>query len=270
MKSPVVRAENPAHAGAPAVWIHGFLGTDAQWYAVRALDTGEGPDLLVTLPGHGDPVAWFPAKGSFEGAVETIAGALPEDRRAVLVGYSMGARVALAVALAHPEKCAGALLLGVHPGFEDEHERRKRARWDGEQAEVVSSQGLARFLVEWEALPVFAPERLLDERTREARRAMRASHTPHGAAWALRTLGTGSMPPMGSRLHTLRVPVRLLTGSLDNVFTNFAHSLALRHPARVTHRVLEGVGHDPALFSPAEVAAEVRALRSGAAPPEAP
>jgi pimeloyl-ACP methyl ester carboxylesterase len=54
--------------------------------------------------------------------------------QSTVVGYSMGGRLALYLALRHPDRCAGLFLESASPGLEDAGERAARRRADEEKA----------------------------------------------------------------------------------------------------------------------------------------
>ncbi len=213
------------------------------------------PAVLAVLPGHGrDP--WYPPTDTLDGAVEAIAAGLPSDK-VFLVGYSMGARVALAVALAHPDKVLGAVLVGVDPGIPSETERKVRAAWDDAEAVRVERDGLERYAAHWGSLPIFETQRRLPEILRRQRAIQRMEHTPKGIAWAMRTLGTGRMPSQWPALARTTVPLCFVAGALDEKFMALAERAACVAP-HGERQVVDGAGHDVALENPDALAAIVQ------------
>jgi 2-succinyl-6-hydroxy-2,4-cyclohexadiene-1-carboxylate synthase len=247
------------------VLLHGFLGAPSAWDEVVAL-LGPGAEAhALTLPGHG-PTPWSPAAAAaagttFEAAIDAFARRLPD--RAHLVGYSMGARVALGVAARHPERVASLVLVGLNPGLTDEAERVARRAWDEALAQDLEQKGLEAFVDAWEKLPLFATQATLPETTRARRRAERLAHVPAALAWAQRTLGLGAMPPLGAALAALAVPVHLVTGATDEKFTELARRVAAHAPA-VLHTVVPATGHDVGLEAPRALAEILRTARTGA------
>jgi len=250
-----------ADAVPPVVLIHGMLGGPEVWAPVVAALGAAAPLSPITLPGHGrEP--WGTELSSFEQAVDAIALRLPE--RCALVGYSLGGRVALALAARHPARVAWVAAVGADPGIEDERERRSRRSWDRSLAALVRARGMEALVAEWERLPVFETQRAVEPERLGAQRALRSSHQPEAIAWALETLGTGSMRSLWSALERVAVPTLLITGALDAKFSRIAERAAsrLRAARAVT---LEGVGHSPLLEAPAALAEVLRPLVAGEA-----
>lgn len=226
------------------VLVHGFLGAPTMWTRVVAGLRGAAETRAV-LPGHGaDP--WTP-DGDFASVCAAFSARLGLRAGDVLVGYSMGARVALAMALGAPG--VRAVLIGCDFGIRDAGARAERARWEDAQAAAIEREGMEAFVRGWEALPVFETQRALPEAARRARREERLGHTARGAAWAMRTLGTGRMPSYGDALAALAGRCLLVTGARDEKFTALAAQRGLPHVR------IEGVGHDVALEAPEALAA---------------
>lgn len=235
--------------------LHGFLGTPASWDRVfadgRSLDA-TGSVERVVLHGHGRTPDVSAA--SFDAVVAALAARI--DRPAVVAGYSMGARLALALAIRHPARVRAAILVGGTPGLRDAEARRMRRAWDESQAAALERDGLPAFVDAWERLPLFATQSELPAELRAAERDRRLSHTAHGAAHAMRTLGLGVQPDFWPELATCRVPLAFLAGDRDEKLAEVA-----REAARAAHDgtavVLPGAGHNLLLEAPAAVAAVI-------------
>jgi 2-succinyl-6-hydroxy-2,4-cyclohexadiene-1-carboxylate synthase len=228
-------------------FVHGFLGRPSMWSQTIQSLPANSSVALVTLPGHGlEP--WFPREDSFEGAIAAIAEELPKGP-VHLVGYSMGARVSLALALLYPEKIARATLIGVDPGLTGEA-KTQRLAWDEEQAKQIETEGVTAFAERWATLPIFATQQKLSSEIQAKQQQERREHTTKGISWAMRTLGLGRMPSYKERLSQNRVPLHLITGALDQKFTMIAKEMS----QFATHTIIEEVGHNVVLETPQELA----------------
>jgi 2-succinyl-6-hydroxy-2,4-cyclohexadiene-1-carboxylate synthase len=244
----------------PVVFLHGFLGGPSMWSAALASLRAPITNRLV-LPGHGSS-PWFPpAPADFFSSVDAIAQSLASSTKVTLVGYSMGARVALAFALRHPQKIHSAILIGVDAGIEGDAMRAERKAWDDAWSERAKNESIEAFATAWENLPLFDSQKALAEEARGDLRKQRTSHTPAGIAWAMRTLGLGRMPSMWDLLAKNEAPLTLMSGALDRKFTDKSRSIVTRAKnARAV--VVENVGHNVALEAPEAVAKEVERTRS--------
>jgi 2-succinyl-6-hydroxy-2,4-cyclohexadiene-1-carboxylate synthase len=133
----------------------------------------------------------------------------------------MGGRLALHLALGHPESVAGLVLIGATPGIVEEVERADRRRADEALARKIRAEPIDVFLDGWLAKPLFA-----GLTPAAAARAARRRNRPEGLAASLESCGTGTQQPLWNRLAELEVPVLLITGSGDAKFTDLAERMA--------------------------------------------
>ncbi|MCH8837349.1 MAG: alpha/beta fold hydrolase, partial [Candidatus Marinimicrobia bacterium] len=107
--------------GPVVVLLHGFMGCLENWADLRRQLRPQWRTMAIDLPGHGGtPIANFGAPDAFErlpAALEDLLDGFSRDS-VHLLGYSMGGRVALALALRAPERFASLVLEGVSPGLE--------------------------------------------------------------------------------------------------------------------------------------------------------
>ena len=242
--------------GSPLLLIHGFTGNRDAWNHFRPLLGDRYRVLAPDLPGHGEsPLA---ADTTFHGTVDQLLALLDATglERVDVAGYSLGARVALALCLRAPERVGRLVLESGSPGLRRRRDRVDRRRDDGALAEVIERDGLETFVRRWEALPLFEGLRGLPEKLREGLHERRLSHRPEALAGSLRALSLGAQPSYWARLWTVRAPTLLLTGRRDEKFTSIARAMAAEIPLVWGH-VFDGAGHAPHLESPEEYAREV-------------
>jgi 2-succinyl-6-hydroxy-2,4-cyclohexadiene-1-carboxylate synthase len=243
----------------PLLVLHGFTGDRSTWRHLEPYWGGAFRVTAVDLPGHGDsPPPEQPGAAGFE---ETVAG-LAELLDACgtgptpVLGYSLGARLALALAVQHPDRVARLVLESGSPGLNRRKARSARRRDDESLAGFILERGIEAFVERWEALPLFSTLRQLPQALRDGVHARRLSARPEGLASALRALGTGVQPNLWPLLPSLHVPTLLITGGLDAKFSELAQQMATQLPVAWFHVVPE-VGHAPHLEAPALYADEV-------------
>jgi 2-succinyl-6-hydroxy-2,4-cyclohexadiene-1-carboxylate synthase len=239
----------------PLALLHGFTGSPASWDDVLA--ALQAPDALrPALLGHAPESDATRSVQTFDDEITRLAGLLPSEP-VQLVGYSLGARLALALAVARPDRIARLTLVSGQPGLASAAEREVRRQADARWCALLESSGIEPFVAEWEALPLFATQARLPADLRARRRRERLAHAPAGLARSLRTTGLAEMPDLVPALPRLHVPVTLLAGALDPKFTTIAERLATKLPsARLV--IVPDAGHDLLLEAPSAVTAAIR------------
>ncbi len=222
--------------------LHGFTSAPSMWAPLGI----EGPHLL----GHGGHAT---ARGgeTFAGEVLRLSSILP-NVPLHLVGYSLGGRLALALAIAKPERVKRLTLIGAHPGIEGAAARNERTVFDASWATMLRTQGLEAFVDAWQALPLWSSQDRLTQEARSALQTQRLSHCPEQLAHAMDALGTSCMPPMWHQLKSLQIPVQLVVGELDHKYTGICERMHALMPTS-SIRSIANAGHNPVLENPLSV-----------------
>jgi 2-succinyl-6-hydroxy-2,4-cyclohexadiene-1-carboxylate synthase len=217
----VAAGPSPPGVGAAAATVtqvlllHGFTLTGASWRPViEAL--GSGFDVIAPdIRGHGIASECVPV--TLDVVVRDIAELV--RGQFTLVGYSMGGRIALHVAVAMPERITRLVLVGASPGIASEEERAARRAGDERLAEEFEGLAIEELAERWASTPVLEgqPSWIHADRLR---------NTPAGLARALRGLGTGALPSLWERLGELTMPVVLVVGERDQKFRAVAGEMA--------------------------------------------
>jgi len=228
------------------VVLHGFTQT-GRLFGRFGEQLGASRTLVaVDLPGHGgsDAVrADLPTTaGLVAQCVRATLGAGPVD----LLGYSLGARVALHVATGTDLALGRIVFIGVTGGIEDAGERARRRRADEALADELEASGdVERFLDAWLRGPMFV--RLSS--TQAADRGERGRNSASGLASSLRLCGTGTQEPLWDRLPALACPVLALAGADDTRFASHALRVSRLAP-RAVASLVPGGGHAVHLSQP--------------------
>ena len=217
------------------VFVPGFTQRAGSWSAVIERLPADVEAVALDVPDDLDFVSTAHALGE-------------EGGRAAYVGYSMGGRLCLQLALDRPELVAGLVLVSASPGIADPTERSARRSSDEQLALDIERDGVDAFLERWLAQPLFAslPSDAagLDDRRR---------NTVARLAHQLRGLGQGAQASLWPRLHELHLQVQLVVGGLDTKYTRLAVQMASEmQQARVS--TVAGVGHAVHLEQPDVVA----------------
>ncbi len=232
----------------PLLLLHGFTQTGRGWDEVTRHLAGERyRPLAPDLRGHGAAASRRPI--DFDACVADVAGLAAGCF--ALAGYSMGGRLALHVALAHPERVTRLVLVSATAGIEDPAARARRRAADEALAGWMEPRFMTEVADRWGAQPMFARQ---PPQVAAAARADRLRNAPADLAAALRGIGTGAMTPLWDRLAELRMPVAVLAGERDEKFVALGRRLADELPdAELT--IVPAAGHALPLEAPAAVAA---------------
>ena len=233
--------------------LHGFTQNVGCWGRFADALALAAPVDAVDAPGHGrtdqiyDKVDLWRSAELLNSCLVSSSSAGPSP---VLIGYSMGGRTALHLALRYPNSLSGLVLIGVTPGIEDDAERARRRESDQALAHRIRSEPLESFLSDWLASPLFAT--LSSE---AAAREARLTNRPEGLASSLEGCGTGTQTPLWNHLSEIKVPILLITGSDDHKFSELSARMeeSLGN-AVVTRRTIAGT-HAVHLEQPDETAA---------------
>jgi 2-succinyl-6-hydroxy-2,4-cyclohexadiene-1-carboxylate synthase len=237
-----------AGRGPRIVLVHGFTQSSRCWGPVLADLVADHEVCALDAPGHGRSSA---VECDLPGAAARIG---DTGGRATYLGYSMGGRFVLRLALDRPELVERLVLVGATAGIDDADERAERRRRDEALADRLLRDGVERFLDEWLAQPLFAS--LPDEL---AFRAERAGSTAEGLASSLRRAGTGAQEPVWDRLGGLGMPVLAVAGAHDHRFAATARRMADAIGPSAELAVVPGAGHAAHLEQPTAFLALLRA-----------
>src|SRR3954466_1854818 len=227
------------------VLLHGFAGTRHAWDLVAdRLDPERYRPLALDLRGHGDARDARPI--GFAECVADVAAQAPE--RFVLCGYSLGGRVALHVALAHPERVSRLVLVASTAGIDDPALREERRAADEKLADETERGTIEEFADRWSRQPLFAGT---PPPAAKVWRADMLRNDPKALAAVLRGLGAGTMQPLWDRLSELDgMPVTIIAGERDGRYAATGRRIAAALPgARLllvpgrAHRPPRGAAH---------------------------
>jgi len=216
--------------------VHGFTQTIRAWEPVEARLPRAWDVQPLEIPDGLDFVATAETLGVRGGS-------------GTWVGYSMGGRLCLRLALDRPDLVERLVLLSASPGIASAGEREARLAADERRVQDLERDGVEKFLDQW------LSQRLFETLPREA--AMlddRRRNTQHGLAHQLRALGQAAHEPMWGPLGSLEMPVLVVSGQWDRAYTEIAEKTAAAIGANARVAMIEKAGHALHLERPDEVA----------------
>ena len=233
--------------GARLVLLHGFTQNARCWGRFGA-DIGRSHEaVFVDLPGHGE-------SGHDSATLEEAAALVAEvGGRGTYLGYSLGGRVALHVAIRFPELVERLVLIGATAGLRTDGERQARIQADEALASSIESDGLDEFLTRWLAQPLFAG--LTDE---AASLPQRRANRAEAMTTSLRSVGTGRQADLWPALDQIGCPTLVVTGAADAKFTAIGQEMRQEIGMCAELVVLDSVGHSVHLEAPQRTCALLR------------
>ena len=217
--------------------VHGFTQTSRSWepleaklprdWDVQAIEVPDGLDFVATA-----------------GTVGVRGG------HGTWVGYSMGGRLCLRLALDRADLVERLVLVSASPGIESPGEREARLASDARLVEDLERDGVEKFIDRWlsqrlfETLPRDAA--MVDDRLRR--------NSVHRLAHQLRALGQAAHEPMWDQLGRLDMPVLVVSGQWDQAYTKIAERMGAAIGANADVVSMEKAGHALHLERPAELA----------------
>ncbi|NNC89577.1 MAG: alpha/beta fold hydrolase [Akkermansiaceae bacterium] len=210
--------------------LHGAVGMAADWEVVPEEPGDRRVDLWKYLASEGLSLEAFAERFGEEVAAV--------DEAPVLVGYSLGGRLALHCLLAHPDLWRAAVIVSAHPGLRGDRLRLERMADDAQWAGKALTSGWGKFLAEWEAQEVFrGPERERQLADRAALEPDRQAVARGFMEWSL-----GKQADLRERFGGIPCPVLWVTGGRDEKFTGLAKA-AVPLLAQGRHEIVPDAGH---------------------------
>ena len=217
------------------LFIPGFMQRGDAWRPVAELLPERYPSTMLDHSEH-----------SFEGRLREIE----QSGADVLVGYSLGGRLALRAALRSPGSFRAVVTVGATAGIDEGPLRVARAEADEKLASWIETASMEDVVSLWERQPMFADQ---SDALVEAQRSGRLSHDQRSLALLLRTAGQGALEPVWHDLRSFELPLLAIAGARDDGYTRAAKRIASTAPhGRLA--VVEEAGHAPQLQQPDEVA----------------
>ncbi|MBN3959551.1 2-succinyl-6-hydroxy-2,4-cyclohexadiene-1-carboxylate synthase [Nostoc sp. NMS8] len=205
------------------LFLHGFMGNIDEFDEPIKLLSDDFDYLTIDLPGHGKTqVLGEEDYYTMANTADALINLLDELKiaKCFLVGYSMGGRLALYLALHFSERFYKVVLESASPGLPTEAEQLERIKLDQQIAKKLTisleKSDLAAFLSHWYNQPIFGYIKNHPEYDRMVK--SRLQNNPQELAKSLRFMGTGCQPSLWEKLQFNTIPMLLLVGECDQKF----------------------------------------------------
>ncbi|MEO5968680.1 MAG: alpha/beta fold hydrolase [Bdellovibrionia bacterium] len=239
--------------------LHGFLGTSNDWDSF-----GESRCVkydLFSPFSKVDPTFGLIELGNWINA-EAIT--LPSPR--VLLGYSLGGRIALHALIQSPENWTAAIIVSANLGFKGNgwmSERQDRVRADENWAQKFETEQWADVVSEWDAQAVFHQPQRVEYLSKDQDSAERGVPPRYEKDFSrmrlgnsLRNCSLGHQKDLRPDLRQLQVPILWISGEQDAKYRSIAQEAVELNP-RFKSVVIPGGGHRIPWERPKEFAQSV-------------
>jgi 2-succinyl-6-hydroxy-2,4-cyclohexadiene-1-carboxylate synthase len=234
------------------ILLHGFTGSANDWKDVASNLDKRFNKIAFDLIGHGKSSSPTDIKFyKIDSIIEQIEEVIRHVglKEVILCGYSMGGRVALSFAVSKPNIIKGLILESSSGGIKNKNEREKRKISDEELASFINNNPIEDFATKWLDQEIFGTIRRFSNKKIKLIKEEKMKNSRTGLANSLRGFGTGVMPYLGSELIKLKIPTLLISGGLDDKFTQINQSLSKLFPS-AKHKIISTAGHNTHLEEP--------------------
>lgn len=232
----------------PVLFLHGFMGSKEDWQGPIQSLLALNPFhcIALDLPGHGEsPLANLQSPHS-QSPLETVSSLIAkflQDHQVFpvhVVGYSMGGRVALHLALTYPHLVSSLILESASPGIENPQERLKRKEEDHHLFKGVTADNWMDFLMKWYSQKIFGS--LAQDKNFPQLLSQRMKNSPKKMQKALDHFSVGNHPSLWSQIRHYPGRILTLSGSEDEKYNMIGNKMRSYHPS-LTHLTIEQSGH---------------------------
>ncbi|MCP5062622.1 MAG: 2-succinyl-6-hydroxy-2,4-cyclohexadiene-1-carboxylate synthase, partial [Ignavibacteriae bacterium] len=250
-----VKRKSSNRATTPIVFLHGFTGSSFDWeFLFNKLPDGFEP-IIIDLLGHGKTSTPKNFKNySVKSQIEFLDKIFKKLNIAkpILVGYSMGGRLALSYLFSYTENVEAVILESTSFGLKTKAERDERIISDEILTNQIRNSSIEKFIESWMKIPLFDSQNKLLQRTRNEQTENKIStNNVVGLTNSLLGFGTGNMNNYFNELEKVNTEILLLTGRLDSKFTEIAIEANSLLP-NSHHSIVGDAGHNVHLEKPEE------------------
>ncbi|WP_068466481.1 alpha/beta fold hydrolase [Candidatus Protochlamydia phocaeensis] len=207
-----------------SLWaIPGFLGLPSDWSDL-GLDHLKGIDLFS-----------FPWSDFSEWAQQLNARVSKENEPAILMGYSLGGRLALHALIQNPTRWAAGVIISAHPGLGDPALKQQRLAHDEKWAQRFEKEPWKEVIKQWNQQDVFLQDAVHFHRKEEDYERQRLADL-------LRKASLGRQDDLRALIQALPIPLLWIVGEKDPRYCALAQSLTFKHPQSVC-LVIPDAGH---------------------------
>lgn len=195
----------------PLFALPGFLGQPSDWNFLSPLNfTGIHPFD-------------FSGRSLSEWAAVFNQSMQSQTNEKILLGYSLGGRMALHALINSPVLWKGAVIISAHTGLKSQTERTERIAKDEAWALRFLKEEWKSLIQAWNNQSIFAHDKIDPIR-------LESDHDRNQLAFALRAYSLGTQEDLSDLIEKLPIPLLWIVGQEDHRCCQIATSLHFLHP----------------------------------------
>ena len=236
----------------PLVLLHGFAQSTHTWDEIASAFAQDRLVLAFDFVGHGESDhPEEPEAYQLSYLVDVLEAFIAEffgQQRVILLGYSMGGRVAASFAVAYPKRLDALILEAAGLGPRSDEERAALSERDTKLVRRLEESTVEEFMDFWEKLPLFTSQKNLDSDVQQKVRSARLANDSHALARTVAGSGQHAMPNIREAVADFPFPVLYVAGSKDKKYVGIARSIESGN----TEVAIVKAGHNVHLENPLE------------------
>lgn len=236
----------------PLMFLHGFLGSSADWSTIIQELKNDYFILVPDLPGHGKTKVHH-QKSDYK--MSSVAKNLNQylkqcNIQAVqLIGYSMGGRLALYLTVHYPDLIKKLIIVSASAGLKTAEELLLRQKWEKEWIQYLTHYSMSEFVSKWYQQPIF--HSLHSSKNIQQIIQRRMKNENHELISSLQHMGTGQQESLWPYLNSIKIPVHMIVGDLDSKYVDLSQHMGNCIPNSYNH-IVRNCGHNVYAEKPEE------------------
>lgn len=153
----------------------------------------------------------------------------------ILMGYSLGGRLALHALYENPNQWKKAIIISSHPGLETSEEKFSRYSQDLQWADRFKNEEWDSLMKAWNGQEIFSQDPIIFKRKEE-------DYPREQLVKAFLQRSLGLQKNLRQQIFDLKIPLLWVTGSNDKKYSEIAERLVFSHPES-RHIKIPSAGH---------------------------
>jgi 2-succinyl-6-hydroxy-2,4-cyclohexadiene-1-carboxylate synthase len=231
------------------LFLHGFLGSSQDWTEITDALCLDFFCVALDLPGHGNSLEDDEAIYRMPNLAAYIVDLLQtwSTKKWKIVGYSMGGRLALYLAIHYPDIFDKAVMVSASPGLEKEDERLKREYEEKLLVQDLLQNTFEQFLKKWYQQPLFSSLSQKENFLKMWER--RLKNSPQYLSKSIQYMGLSKQASLWQLLGGCLVSLQFVCGDLDEKFVELNKQMC-RLSSHANLTVITDCGHSVMLEVP--------------------